>query len=733
MVLRRLPREQNQCAVGRAGLRWTVLAAAALASVAVLLGGCSEESRRICNLAPDTFISFGPAETGCNHYKVDAYWYGTDVDGAVERFEVATVRGEALGSLDSLDFSALPWRLTASVDSTFVVQADSCCEQAGRTWYDTATWGILVRSVDNEGARDPLPAVTFFQACNQLPKVTLRIPRIDPGPFPVCAAFALRWGGSDADGPADNLLYKYLVIPEADVAGGEWPPAAGQGPCLPPLERDSSGVDHAAPPVGYWSEWVPADCTLVEDINLTAYAGSGQHMVLIVTAKDEAGALLPEELYQTYNAGRNWVEIVVPAGMCNLNLWIDGGMRGQRSSGDPQKYADLISYLYAGTEVRFSFGVWEDLWSSVPAKDYRYYFDDPAGTTWNWMPVAPLRQPGQLGEWHVTVPSGEQPLTPSLGPHILVAEVRDKVGTVSHCEFKIQVLSGPQGKDNLIYLVDDDRAKFLEASYPGYEQEARAFWSDALDGYTWESFSTQEGVGFTREVPASRVGDASTVIWVVDQDTEDPETHLTRVCAELGNYLDSYVKVGGNLIIIGKDPVFATMYWPDGWYPRTADRSRITTLDLTPRVSEVDSSWVYHFLWETFGIVGMRIAIPPVAFKTAEPCEDGWGSVTTDVIPGVAGWPGRMDNAFYITEVREDMPVHKLYSVIPIDAQGNPTGPAQCGGPNTKLVGVWVPGDSQRGHAAYIGIPPWFFNHGQVKTMIRHLLEEFGEAPVVEP
>jgi hypothetical protein len=86
-----------------------------------------------------------------------------------------------------------------------------------------------------------------------------------------------------------------------------------------------------------------------------------------------------------------------------------------------------------------------------------------------------------------------------------------------------------------------------------------------------------------------------------------------------------------------------------------------------------------------------------------------------------------MDTAFYITEVRNDIEVHKMYSMIPLDNQGQPTGPAVCSGRDMKLVGVYVPGDGERGYAAYIGRPPWFFDHDQVKVMIRKLLEMFGE------
>lgn len=342
---------------------------------------------------------------------------------------------------------------------------------------------------------------------------------------------------------------------------------------------------------------------------------------------------------------------------------------------------------------------------------------------------APEREGGGI-EWTVKFPPDGKPFAPPVGPHVFVAECRDITGVVSHTEFRIEVLPGPQGKENLIYLVDDDRAKMLDQHPLNYEQNSHAFWVDILDGYNWDWWDTKDGQVYTREVPIRRVGDATTVIWLADFDDQGPQdAYLLKVCAKLGNYLNSYVKVGGNLIIIGKDPVYDTMYWPD--CPKVYDpdkRTSITSVDFTPRASEADSSKIYDFMWEAFGILKMQIASPPIPFKTAVPCEAGWDTLATDAIPGTT-WK-RMDNAFYITEVRDDIDVHKMFSMIPLDNSDHPTGPAQCergGLEPMRLVGVYVAGDGTRGYAAYIGVPPWFFDHDQVKVMIRRLLEMFGE------
>jgi len=219
-----------------------------LCSLALFLGGCSEKAGqgRYPNLAPDTFISYGPKEETCNYYKVEAYWYGTDLDGAVRDFEVATIRGSTLEAFSNLDYEALPWVLTRAKDSVFVLAADSCCLSGGEAWLGFAYWGIVVRAVDNEGARDPVPASLFFQTCNQVPEVRITIPDVPYAvpPRGLPSQFYLEWRGIDGDGDRANMVYKYLVIPEEDVAGGTWPPDPGvPHPWLPLIDQDSSEAD----------------------------------------------------------------------------------------------------------------------------------------------------------------------------------------------------------------------------------------------------------------------------------------------------------------------------------------------------------------------------------------------------------------------------------------------------------------------------------------------------------
>jgi hypothetical protein len=704
-----------------------------LLCILFLGAGCSEKGGggRLPNRLPDTQISFGPTEQSTTYYKVQAFWYGTDEDGAIDHYEVALVKNVTRDSLPSVDYDALSWAPTARTESSFVLTADSCCTSIGLTSYGLSYWGILVRAVDNDGGVDQVPASLFFQASNALPRVRITIPHKSTGAHELVSPYLyLQWRGEDMDGDVTKLLYKYLLIPESWLPGGVWNTIPR--PHLPPLEQDSSGTGHGSPPAGYWSEWVPADCTYVKDLNLSVYKGI--KVMAFVTCKDEGGAVLPDYLYGDYGGDFNWVRMLISRSPLGVATNIDAGPLGTRNSSAADTYRNTVSGLFRGTLVSFKIWGSEDRSQGSLITAYRYYFDDPEDpktSSWNyWTSVDPLRQRVGGIEWTVKYPADGKPFEPTVGPHIFVAELKDLNKEVTHCEFRIEVLPGPKGKDHLVYLVDDDQAKFLEPpGYLNYEQDSRAFWADVLDGYNWESFDTYEGRWiYTKAVPIRRVGDATTVIWLADYDDQGNDTHLLRVCSALGNYLNSYTKVGGNLIIIGKDPCYATMYWPDA--PNVYDpqfRASKTSLDFTPRVSSADSSMIYNFMWEAFGIVKMQNPVTGIPFKTMAPCEAGWEPVSTAKIPGVGQWIGKMDNAFYITEVRSDIDVHKMYSMIPIDNQGLPIGSPECSGLNMKLVGVYVPGDGERGYAAYIAIPPWFFNHDQVKVMIRNLLEMFGE------
>jgi hypothetical protein len=704
------------------------------AALVMLVAGCSEKGGgdRFLNEEPDTFISYGPAEDSLTYYKVEAFWYGADDDGDIERFEVTTVKNVTRETLDSLELDLLSWGPTTSRESTFVLAADSCCLGGDESSEALAPWGILIRAVDNDGAVDPEPASVFFRATNVIPRARMKVPERPPsttsGAIGLNRSPYFQWEATDPDGELPEIEYKYIVVYEGtkeEAFGGSRPLQVFYPEFIPPLDSEWGDGSHSAPPVGYWSEWVPADCTFVRDINLSVYAGTLEHLSVMVTARDEGGAHLPIDLFEAYNGNLNWVRFYVNLYSSGVTALIDAGALGTRNSTDRGEYETEVAGVFAGTEVSFRF--WAD---EIPERGelgdaYRYYYDSPVApdASWNyWTGTTAIRDPGITPQWFVRYPTDGSRFVPSLGRHIFVAEIRDLNKEVSHVEFNFEVLEGPARlPDTNILLVDDNRAGWLGSAWIYHDEEEDSLWADILEPYTWEQFDT--GPGYDEELSIRKVGLATTVIWVVDQDV-NTNTHLLRVTTELGNYLNSYVKVGGNLIIIGRDAVYAHAYWPDGT-PDPGLRASRTSYDFRPKVSLASGDTTYNFNWEAFGIAKMEIpgGIRTTPFSALYPCEwDGEVIEIHDLHPDF--FPtGSFGNAFYVTEVREDIEVTRLFTGAVRDSLGEWV----PGGCDDHILGTYVPGDGTRGHAAYIGAPLYWFEHDKVKTLIRDLLEEFGE------
>ncbi len=700
----------------------------------LLFTACSEKSggTRALNIPPETHIAFGPTEDSLTYYKVLVYWYGTDVDGDVIGFQVQTVK-----DVDRDDTPLdIDWPLpipdstiTTSRESLFVLQADSCCLPGGETPSAWSTWGLFVRAVDDQLTPSEEPEMVFFKAGNAIPTVSIDVPEILPIRYiDVPANPYVEWKGEDPDGDLSKLEYKYLVIEEALIDSTPPPNVVAILPpfdhiCIPQCDTCWCGDVYTAPPMGYWSEWVPADCTFVKDIDLSFYAGTMEMIKVYVTVKDEGGAVLPVNLFSG-----NEIRLLVVETGSGVTTNIDAGALGRRRSINVSDYETNIAGVFLGTDVAFKFWADEERARGEIAESYRFYWDSPEnpGSAWNyWTGTAPIRDPGTTPEWFIRYPLDGSRLTPSLGRHVFVVELKDLNQLISHCEFHLEILEGP-GRllDRKILLVDDDRAKWLEPSWGLYEEAQDAQWLDILEGYNWEEFDT--GREYQCDLPIRLVDQSTTVIWVVDQDVEGDITHLLEVCTELGNYLHSYVKVGGNLIVIGRDPSYASGYWPDGT-PPSWRRPTFTDWDFRPKWDSAREESLYNWNWDVFGIERIRSVSPAKPYNALWPC-DGCSEAFADTIKmgpqaDINGIRGSFQNAFYITELRDDFNVVPLYSTA-IDTSG------EWVDSGDDYIAVYVPSHGLRGHAAYIGAPEYWFDHAKIKDLIRELLKEFGEEPV---
>jgi hypothetical protein len=709
--------------------RW-VLPCLLLALAAVFAAqGCSEKAggTRYPNAPPDTHISKGPSETLPNHYRVRIFWYGTDDDGDVDHYDIALVRGLRRGQ--PVDLETLDWTSTGTNDSTFLVAADSCCygdPDPEDPHYALAYWGLFVRAVDNERASDETPASIFFLASNEIPRVSISAPPEGQGEYQICTLPYFEWAGSDPDGDQTKLEYKYLALPygmSRDLWGGG----------LPPLDREGGGEDNAAPDAGTWSRWVPADCTYVNDIDLSDYAvgSAGEDTVaFVVTVKDEAGAYLPEELFDTYNENRNTRRVLVDSRECSVPAWIESDRLGLATGLECTGRPESPPVIFEGSGIYARFYAIEDRLSSRLATAYRYYFDTPdnPNSSWTqWTAVGPLRDVGADPEWDAVWPAAGPRVVPEIGQHVFRVELTDRGGDTTCAELHFDVLEGPAGAESNILLVDDDRSRWWTASsIPDYEDQEFAMWSDILDGYDWQEWDT--GYDFGQPVPAQLVGGATTVIWSVDEGAElAPD--LFDLCTDRGNHLHSYVEAGGNLIVIGRSPVYCTMYW----YDRTPDpgtRAGLTYVEFLPRELD-DTRSFQHFMWDVFGIKAMQLAAAPQPDYVIglEPGEGygAWSQVPVRPKDDIPEWPGYFTGAFVASQLRPGDDVHPFYGIRYITNPSDPDSEWVERVDLNKVAGVYVEGDGERGWAAYIVLPAWWFEHDEIAAVIRSLLEMFGE------
>jgi hypothetical protein len=120
------------------------------AILVVTMFGCREElgTELDTNLPPDTYITGAPAESTTAFYKVHLYWYGDDADGKVVGYEYVIT--------DSMpaDEDTLTYAYTTRTDSLFAFPVEPNQQVVGHRFY--------VRAIDDMGAEDPNPAITFF-------------------------------------------------------------------------------------------------------------------------------------------------------------------------------------------------------------------------------------------------------------------------------------------------------------------------------------------------------------------------------------------------------------------------------------------------------------------------------------------------------------------------------------------------------------------------------------------
>lgn len=162
-----------------------------IALLVTIVAGCKTDltGELEPNEAPETHTVVDTIKRGGDNRlnsEVHIRWWGDDPDGFVTGFEFS--------------FDGSNWTHSASNDSVFLLSPPP-----GK---DTVDFLFRVRAIDNEGLRDPSPALLIYPVKNSKP-----VASILPGAFEPVASYPavkMTWKGSDPDG-FDNLShFEYL-------------------------------------------------------------------------------------------------------------------------------------------------------------------------------------------------------------------------------------------------------------------------------------------------------------------------------------------------------------------------------------------------------------------------------------------------------------------------------------------------------------------------------------------
>ena len=166
------------------------------------------------NQPPRTFLSVDridlPEEERLAS-RVDITWWGDDPDGYVVAYEICI--GEHDGPDDPCHLENGEWEYTERTDTTITLPITP--------GQDTDDVLFNVRSIDNEGLRDPEGASVRFPIRNSPPNINFD-PAITP-PDTTFSIMSFGWQASDPDGDEDlNYIEITMNLDEDDPEASDW-------------------------------------------------------------------------------------------------------------------------------------------------------------------------------------------------------------------------------------------------------------------------------------------------------------------------------------------------------------------------------------------------------------------------------------------------------------------------------------------------------------------------------
>jgi len=279
-------------------------ATAALLTGLVLVSGCSTGTElggaRIPNARPDTELTGQPPTLLEAGFIVDFNWTGSDADGRIAGYQwkisdngVDGISPRDTVTIDPLTGAVLhPWRFTTASDSSFYVLADqdSFPSDDGLDPRSFRTHTLFIRSVDDKGAVDPVPAQISFTSTTIVPTVRVIFPSVGNSAKQVPTTVNVGWSGTDDDFSSGTpTKVRYLWKEAVDPDGN---------PIIDQLSYElwaDEIIDFEDPAWKPWQRYAP----LEEDRKVSfPEQPDGEYFLFAVQAQDTAGAVSIGRGYQ---------------------------------------------------------------------------------------------------------------------------------------------------------------------------------------------------------------------------------------------------------------------------------------------------------------------------------------------------------------------------------------------------------------------------------------------------
>ncbi len=522
------------------------------------LAGCGDEPIQgdfVSNQPPETDVTSTPPVFGQTSFTVSFSWKGRDPDSEIAGFEWRISNNGADGIVDQADTleSILPWSFTTAAESTFVVSAEndsfsmdtSDPRQGPDDYRFWQTHTFFIRAVDNEGMKDPTPAMVSFTATTLSPTISIDVPVASAFNSCVSAARVLTfgWTAVDPDVASNEPAEVRYLLKRVGGAADDCLTQVGYE-ATSPIRNDDPG----------WSDWVAYDAA--DDSGKTVTLPKqrvGDSFLFAVQARDLAGAVTP-----TFTWDKNVRHVRIGVDKFPLLLVTERFLGGDSFvSVNKIKAFDIVQ----GQELRFEWSADASTYAGV-IDAFRYGWDvaDPEDEN----------DPGWAVAWGLGANWKQaQPRSFLQGSHNFIVQCRDNSGTISRALYQLQVIQiATRAEQRSVLLIDD--WKDIGAVSEALDDQWDRRWKEHLlkvagfqDSDIIDAQTTRARVKF------ATLNEYKSVVWFTNSG-EESFFHTTfaplNTRTPQFNWLEVYQGQVGNLLLVGPGAVFNSIErGPPSW------------------------------------------------------------------------------------------------------------------------------------------------------------------------